>query len=132
MQRATDAILEITSEGELPNAIQLDLAHLQAGSFTYARTAEKVDVLLIVHQKDGPDLREVTSFLGKLPDRQPAEDPEAQQKQREEMAKQEAKLKADVSSQAAKTRKLEQEVQSMREELRLQQQRRLNNQLPDK
>jgi hypothetical protein len=74
----------------------------------------------------------VTSFLGKLPDRQPAEDPEAQQKQREEMAKQAAKLKADVSFQAAKTKKLEQEVQSMREELQLQQQRRLNNQLPDK
>jgi hypothetical protein len=48
------------------------------------------------------------------------------------MAKQAAKLKADVSFQAAKTRKLEQEVQSMREELHLQQQRRLNNQLPDK
>ncbi|MGD0775866.1 MAG: hypothetical protein ABSC05_23875 [Candidatus Solibacter sp.] len=132
VQRAADAILEITGGGELPNAIQLDLAHLQAGSFTYARTAEKVDVLLIVHQKDGPDLREVTSFLGKLPDRQPAEDPEAQQKQREEMAKQAAKLKADVNFQAAKTKKLEQEVQSMREELRLQQQRRLNNQVPDK
>jgi proteasome lid subunit RPN8/RPN11 len=132
VQRASDAILEITGGGQLPTAIQLDTAHLQAGSFTYARTAEKVDVLLIVHQKDGPDLREVTSFLGKLPDRQPAEDPEAQQKQREEMAKQAAKLKADVSFQAAKTKKLEQEVQSMREELQLQQQRRLNNQLPDK
>ena len=95
-----------------------------------SRTAEKVDVLLIVHQKDGPDLREVTSFLGKLPDRK-AEEAEAQQKEREEAARQAAKIKADVSSQAAKTKKLEQEVQSMREELRLQQ-RRLNNQVPDK
>ena len=132
VQRASDAILEITGSGQLPTAIQLDIAHLQAGSFTYARTEEKVDVLLIVHQKDGPDLREVTSFLGKLPDRPPAEDAEAQQKQREEMAKQAAKLKADVNSQAAKTKKLEQEVRSMREELRQQQQRRMNNQLPDK
>jgi proteasome lid subunit RPN8/RPN11 len=128
VRRASDAILEITDGGPLPVAIQLDTAHLETGSFTYARTAEKVDVLLIVHQKDGPDLREVTSFLGKLPGRKPAEDLEAQQKQREEAAK----LKADMNFQAAKTKKLEQEVQAMREELRQQQQRRLNNQLPDK
>jgi proteasome lid subunit RPN8/RPN11 len=128
VRRASDAILEITDGGPLPVTIQLDTAHLETGSFTYARTADKVDVLLIVHRKDGPDLREVTSFLGKLPDRQPAEDPEAQREQREEAAK----LKADMSSQAAKTRKLEQEVRSMREELRQRQRRRLNNQLPDK
>ena len=132
VRRASDAILEITDGGPLPVAIQLDPAHLETGSFTYARTAEKVDVLLIVHRKDGPDLREVTSFLGKLPDRKSAEELEAERKQREEMAMQAAKLKADMNSQAAKTKKLENEVESMRKELRQQQQRRLNNQLPDK
>jgi proteasome lid subunit RPN8/RPN11 len=131
VQRASDAVLEITEGGPLLTAIQLDTAHLQAGSFTYARTAEKVDVRLIVHQKDGPDLREVTSFLGKLPERKPVEDPEAQ-KQRDEMTKQAAKLKADLNSQAAKTKKLEKDVQSMREEMRKQQLRRLNNQVSDK
>ena len=131
VQRASDAVLEITEGGPLLTAIQLDTAHLQAGSFTYARTAEKVDVRLIVHQKDGPDLREVTSFLGKLPDRKPVEDPAAQQ-QRDEMTKQAAKLKADLNSQAAKTKKLEKDVQAMREEMRKQQLRRLNNQVPDK
>src|SRR5450759_2744317 len=132
VRRASDAILEITDGGPLPVAIQLDPAHLETGSFTYARTAEKVDVLLIVHRKDGPDLREVTSFLGKLPDRKSAEELEAERKQREEMAMQAAKLKADMNSQAAKTKKLENEVESMRKELRQQQRRRLNNQLPDK
>jgi hypothetical protein len=122
---SSDALLEIT-DGPLPVAIQLDTAHLENGSFTYARTTEKVDVKLIVHRKDGPDLREIASFLGKLPDRQPAQD------QREETAKQAAKLKADMNSQAAKTNRLEKEVQSMRQEMRQQQQRRLNNQLPDK
>jgi proteasome lid subunit RPN8/RPN11 len=131
VQRASDALLEIT-DGPLPVAIQLDTAHLATGSFTYARTTEKVDVKLIVHRKDGPDLREIASFLGKLPDRQPAEDPEAQRKQRQETEKQAAKLKADMSAQAAKIRKLEKEVQSMREEMRQQQRRRLNNQLPDR
>jgi proteasome lid subunit RPN8/RPN11 len=128
VRRASDAMLEITEGGPLPVAVQLDTAHLATGSFTYARTADKVDVSLIVHRKDGPDLREVTSFLGKLPDRNPAEDPEAQRNQREEAAK----LKADLNSQAAKARKLEREVQSMREKLRRQQRRRLNNQLPAK
>ncbi|MCX6629054.1 MAG: Mov34/MPN/PAD-1 family protein, partial [Candidatus Solibacter sp.] len=131
VRRASDAVLEITDGGPLLTAIQLDTAHLETGSFTYARTSEKVDVKLIVHQKNGPDLREATSFLGKLPDRKPAEDPEAE-KQREAMARQAAKLKADVNFQAAKTRRLEKEVQSMRQEMRQQQQRRLNNQVPDK
>jgi proteasome lid subunit RPN8/RPN11 len=117
---ATDALLEI-SDGPLPVAIQLDPAHLETGSFTYARTTEKVDVKLIVHRKDSPDVREIASFLGKLPERRP-----------EEAEKQAAKLSADMTAQAAKTRKLEKEVQAMREEMRKQQLRRLNNQLPDK
>ena len=124
VRSASDAVLEIIDGGPLPKAIQLDTAHLHAGSFTYARTSEKVDVLLIVHQKDGPDLHEVTSFLGKMPDRK-VEDSDDQLRQA-------ARIKADLNSQAAKTKKLEQEVKSMREELRQQQQRRLTNQLPDK
>jgi hypothetical protein len=131
LRRASGGVLEIYDGGPLPTAIQLDAAHLEAGSFTYARTAEKVDVRLIVHQENGPDFREVTSFLGKLPERKPAEDPE-DQKQRAAMAKQAAKLKADVNFQAVKTKRLEREVRAMREELRRQQQRRLNNQAPDK
>jgi proteasome lid subunit RPN8/RPN11 len=131
VRRGSDAVLEITDGGPLPTAIPLDTAHLQAGSFTYARTAEKVDVKLIVHQKNGPDVREVTSFLGRLPDRKPAEDPQAQ-KQREDMAREAEKMKADLNFQAAKTRRLEKDVESMREELRVQQRRRLNNQAPGK
>ena len=131
VQHASDALLEINEGGPKPTAIQLDAAHLQTGSFTYARTAEKVDVRLIVHPAGGQDFREVTSFLGKLPERKPAEDPQAQE-QRAEMARQAAKLKADLTFQAAKTKKLEKDVKSMRDEMRLQQLRRLNNQVGDK
>lgn len=128
---ARDAMLEIT-EGTAAQAIQLDSAHLRAGSFTYARQAEKVDIRLIVHQANAPDVREVTSFLGKLPEiKPPVEDPEIQ-KQRDELAKQAAKLKVDLNWQAMKTKKLEKDLQSMREEMRQQQLKRLNNQLPDK
>jgi hypothetical protein len=85
----------------------------------------------VVHQAKGPDFREVTSFLGKLTERKPAEDPQAQ-RQREEMARQEAKLKADLTLQAERTKKLEKDVKSMRDEMRRQQLRRLNNQAGDK
>ncbi len=131
VEHATDAVLEINEGGPSLTAIQLDAAHLRAGSFTYARTAEKVDVQLVVHQGKEPDLREVTSFLGKLPERQPVETPAAR-KQREDAAKQAAKLKADLTLQAAKTKKLERDLKSMRDQMRLQQLRRLKNQAPDK
>jgi hypothetical protein len=128
---AQDAMLEIT-DGTATQAIQLDSAHLRAGSFTYARQGEKVDVKLIVHQTNAPDVREVTSFLGKLPEsKPPVEDPEIQ-KQRDALAKQAAKLKLDLNWQALKTKKLERDLQSMREEMRQQQIKRMTNQLPDK
>ena len=132
VRKASDAILEITEIGTPPQAIQLDGAHLQAGTFTFARGAESVDIKLIVHQANGPDIREAIGFLGKLPVRREAvEDPEAQ-KQREEDKKQAAKLKSDLNFQAAKTRKLEKDLNQMKVEMRLQQLRRLNNQVPDK
>ena len=42
------------------------------------------------------------------------------------------KLKADLAFQAAKTKRLESDVKSMRDEMRRQQLRRLNNQVGDK
>jgi hypothetical protein len=48
------------------------------------------------------------------------------------MAKQAAKLKADLTFQAAKTKKLEKDVKSMRDEMRRQQLRRMANQAGDK
>ncbi len=138
---AAYGVLEITEDGTVPKAIQLDSASLQTGSFTYQRTTAKVDLKLVIHQKEGPDLRESSSFLGKAPegDRKAKEEAEALKereaeaiKQRDEMAQQAAKMKADLNSQAAKTKKLEKDVQAMREEMRQQQQRRLANQVPDK
>ena len=131
VQQGTVGMLEIADGGPLPRSIALDLAHLQTGSFTYARQTEKVDVKLIVRRPDGQESREVTTFLGKLPERKaPVEDEEAR-KQREELAAEAEKLKTDLNSQAARTRKLEKDVQTMREEIRQQQRKRMLNQLPD-
>ena len=141
IRNAANGVLEISEEGVVPKAIQLDAGNLQTGSFSYARTAAKVDVKLLIHQKAGPDLRESTSFLGKVPDvdRKAKEEAEALKRreaeavrQRDAMAEQAAKMKADLSSQAEKTKKLEKDMDAMRREMRRQQQRRMANQATDK
>jgi hypothetical protein len=128
VQQGTAGVLEISDGGPLPNSIPLDLAHLQTGSFTYARQSEKVDVKLIVRWPDGQESREVATFLGKLPERKaPAED-EAARKQREELAAQAEKLKTDLNWQVARTRKLEKDLQRMRVQMRRQQRKRMPDQ----
>jgi proteasome lid subunit RPN8/RPN11 len=128
VRQSKDAVLEITDGGPLPQIIPLDLAHLQGGAFTYARQGEKVDIKLIVRGPDGPEVREVTSFFGKLPDRRPPPENEAARKQRDDLAAQAAKMKTDLNWQVVKTKRLEKDLQTVREELRTQQQKRMTNQ----
>ncbi|HMC59362.1 MAG TPA: hypothetical protein VKJ01_09240, partial [Candidatus Solibacter sp.] len=83
---------------------------------------------LIVHLPNGPDVRDMTTFLGKLPERRPApEDPEIR-KQRDELASQAEKLKSDLEAQAVRTRKLEKSLTNVQKTLRDQQLERLRNQ----
>ena len=128
VRQSKDAVLEIADGGPLPRSIPLDFAHLQTGTFTYARQSEKVDVKLIIRRPEGPELREVTTFLGKLPERKPPPEDAAAKKQREDLAAQAAKLKQDMNWQVVKTKRLEKDLQVMRDELRTQQQRRMANQ----
>jgi hypothetical protein len=124
VQTAVDAILEIT-DGPTPQAIQMDRPHLQAGVFTYARQGDRVEVKLIVHLPHGQDVRDVTTFLGKLPERKPApEDPE--------IRKQRDQLKSDLEAQAVRTRRLEKSLTNVQKTLREEQQQRLQNQAPPK
>jgi hypothetical protein len=81
-----DGILEIT-DTSAPQFVQLDAAHLQAGLFSYARQGAKIDIVLIVNQGRGRELREVATFLGKLPDPQPATEDPALRKQRDDLAR---------------------------------------------
>jgi hypothetical protein len=131
VQTAVNAILEIT-DGQQPQAIQMDRPHLQAGVFTYARQGDRVEVKLIVHLPGGQEVRDVTTFLGRLPERKPTpEDPEIRQ-QRDELARQSAKLKSDLEAQAVRTRKLEKSLTSVQKALKEQQLQRLQNQAPQK
>jgi proteasome lid subunit RPN8/RPN11 len=130
IRNSVDATLEIADGSLLPQSITLDQAHLHNGFFTYARQNERVDMKLILHQPDGSQVREVTTFLGKLPEQKTAEDPEIR-KQRDELAAHASKLQTDLDRQAARTRKLEKDLKTIRDEMRQQQQRRMTNQIPE-
>jgi hypothetical protein len=131
VRQATNAILEI-DDGSVPWEIQLDAPHLKAGTFTYSRQGERVDIKLAIHLRDGQQARGAASFLGKLPARKPPpEDPEIR-KQRDALAQEAAKLKSDLAAEEARTRKLEKSLDEVQKVLQEQQRTRLENQSPDR
>ena len=109
--------------------ITLDKAHLLSGVFTFARQTERVDVSLAITQPDGRSSREVTMFTGKLPDAKPAEDP-AVQEQRDDLAKQVAKMQTELDAESARNTKLQKSMDQLSKQLRNQQRGRLLNQIP--
>ncbi len=94
VQQATGGALSIDSGGAVPQEISLDKAHLLSGVVTIARQAPRVDVSLSLTDPDGRPAREATTFMGKLPD---ADDAAAQQ-QRDNLAKQVAKMQSDLNT----------------------------------
>jgi proteasome lid subunit RPN8/RPN11 len=123
---ATSGKLSIADGGGSPKEIQLDRAHLHNGSFTYGRASERVDVTLMV-----AGIKEVTSFLGKLPvHAPPAEDPGVH-KERDDLRQESVKLREDLGVQETKTRKLEKDLNDVREQLKKEVRRRMGNQAAD-
>jgi hypothetical protein len=131
IQRGSEGVLEITDGGPLPQSVSLDSTHLRAGAFHYARQTAQLDVRLIVRAPDGREVRDVASFLGKLPVKAPKADDDSA-RQRDQLQTQQNKLKTDLNWQVIKTKKLEKELQSMKDEMKTQQQRRMANQLDGK
>jgi proteasome lid subunit RPN8/RPN11 len=131
VQRAASGVLSIDAGGPSRQDIPLDKAHLLSGVFTFARQTERVDVSLGLTQPDGHWLREVTMFVGKLPDKKPAEDP-AVQELRDHMATQVAKIQTDLDAEIARNAKLQRSVEQLGKQIRKQQRSRLLNQAPDK
>jgi proteasome lid subunit RPN8/RPN11 len=129
--RATGGFLSIDAGGPSRLEIPLDKAHLLSGVFTFARQTERVDVSLGLSQPDGHASREVTMFVGKLPDEKPVEDPAAQE-QHDNLAKQVAKIQADLDAEIARNGKLQKSVDQLSKQLRKQQRSRLLNQAPDR
>lgn len=125
VRKGVQGILQISDGSHTPRQIRLDPPHLQAGIVTFSRETEKVDLVMRIDQPDGRQVREATSFIGKLPvPKPPAEDSEMR-RQRDESAAQAAKLRADLNAQAARARKLEKKVEDLQTEMI---RRRLGNQ----
>lgn len=128
VRAGTGAILEIADGSPGARGIRLDAAQLQAGLFTYARESDRVDVALIVNQPHGQQVREMTGFLGKLPDRKTAAGDSALRRERDELAAQAAKLKSDLDAQIARNAYLSKRLAQAQADL---QRRRLENQSRD-
>ena len=118
IREASGGTLEV-ADGSTPlQTIALDKAHLQAGSFSYERQSEKVDITLRVYRQDGQQFHEVTAFLGRLPTRKVQEqEAVAAKKERDELAAQAAKMKTDLNWQVVKTKKLEKDLQDLRKRM---------------
>jgi proteasome lid subunit RPN8/RPN11 len=129
VQQASGGVLSIDTGGPTPQEIPLDKAHLLSGVFTFGRQTERVDVGLATTQADGHATREVTTFMGKLPDKKTMEDPAVQQ-QRDNLANQVAKMQTDLDAEIARNSKLRKTVDQLSQQLREQQRNRLLNQIP--
>jgi hypothetical protein len=115
----------VINDGSAPLTVVLTPAQLQNGSFTFARQTERVDVTLKLPDASGT-VQSVATFFGKLPP--PGSEDPALRAERDRLAHEAQKLKTDLSQQAERTRRLEQSVESMRQEM---QRERLGRMEPD-
>ncbi len=151
VQQATSGALLLTEEGKAAKRIPLDPDHLRSGTFTYARESERVDVALLLDQRQAPPVRAVAAFAGKLPAR-----PDPSGRLRESLAAQEEqirrtesqlaeeasqndRLKRDLAAEVERNRRLEKNLNdatdrlhTLEEEQRQQQRKRMGTQDPGK
>lgn len=127
VQNAAGGSIEI-SDGENKAVVPLDQSRLRAGSFTYVRSSQSVDIRLLVDDAKGTRIQEAVSFFGKLPEH-PATGQEVI-KQRDQLQQEAARLKAALATQTERASKLERQLEDARKQLRRdQQRRRLENQV---
>lgn len=116
VRNALEATLEITDGSPAPRSIRLDSAHLATGSFSYGRESERVDVALTAREPNGRQVREQTSYLGKLPSQN-----------RDALAEKTEQLQKDLDFQASRTRKLEKDLKGMHDEMQNEKRQRMSN-----
>jgi proteasome lid subunit RPN8/RPN11 len=133
VSQAINGVLHIKGGPPSAEEIALDRDHLLSGVFTIARQSERVDVSLILNRPDGQPIRQVTSFIGKLPEPKPAS-PEisAPQPKQDGLADEVEKIKADLDGEIQRNRKMQKSVDFLAKQLHDQQRARLLNQAPGK
>jgi proteasome lid subunit RPN8/RPN11 len=117
VRNAVDASLQIRDGKNPPRLVPMDGVHLATGTFAYARESESVDITLVVFLPDGQQVREQTSFLGRLPGAKTPADESQVRKERDALKEQTDQLQKDLNSQANKTRKLEKDLKEMRDQM---------------
>jgi hypothetical protein len=111
VSQATEASLEIT-DGSAMHVIPLDVSHLQAGTFSYARRSGRVDVRLSLKQAGGRHIDRVASFLGEPPENtEPADDD--LRKQRDEFAQEAEKLRIELQNERQHSRSLSKWIEDL-------------------
>lgn len=129
VSQATNGVLYVKGGALSAEEIALDRDHLLSGVFTIARQTERVDVSLVLNQPDGLPVREVTGFIGKLPEAKSAlqESPAPHPIQGDV-----AKIRADLDGEIQRNRKMQKSVDFLAKQLHDQHRDRLLNQSPDK
>jgi hypothetical protein len=129
VEQAQSGSLEIT-DGSAKTVVLLDDLKLRAGSFTYVRRTEIVELHLTAARRDGRKIEEYASFLGPPVAHQPT--PQEVEAERNQLAEETAKVRADLKKQQTRTRQLERNLEKMRKAMREERMRRLENQTPPK
>ncbi|MGP8243411.1 MAG: Mov34/MPN/PAD-1 family protein [Bryobacteraceae bacterium] len=126
---ATGAVLDIVDGSAVPHSVTLDPAHLESGSFTYARESGEVDVALTIDRTGAAPLKEASSFWGRPPAGAgaDAEGTELRQ-QRDDLAVEAARLEADLKAEIERNRRLERSLADVRGQLKTQQRKRVETQ----
>jgi len=121
MANASSGALDIVDGSAAPHSVTLDPAHLQSGSFTYARASGEVDVALTIDRPGAAPLKEASSFLGRpLAGAGAAGDDADLRQQRDELAVEATRLEADLKAESERNRKLERSLAELRGQLKTQ------------
>ncbi len=101
------------SDGAKVKGIPLDLAHLANGAFTWGRESGHVDVALAITEYNGLMIREQTAFMGA-----PIVSADTEgAKLTDDLRNQNEELKADLSKERDKSKRLDREVHYLRDQL---------------
>lgn len=111
IQHSSGAVLEVKDGGDV-QSFPIDPARLQTGSFTYGRESQRVDVTLSISRPEGGNLVQVTTYVGKSPKLSDA-GPAVGQK-RDDLVRENARLKSELSRQSERARRMERLVEILR------------------
>jgi JAB1/Mov34/MPN/PAD-1 ubiquitin protease len=123
VSQATSGVLHVKGGAPSAEEIALDRDHLLSGVFTIARQDERVDVSLVLNRTDGQPIREVTGFIGKLPDAKTASQEGVPPPMQDDVTK----IRADLDEEVQRNRTMQKSIDFLAKQLHDQQRAHLLN-----